>query len=53
MALVVDDLALSSDSIARVRQSLHKFVDREMQPGDLFAVIRTGCGHASAAAVHF
>ena len=44
MALVVDDLGLSFDSISRVRQSLHKFVDREMQPGDLIAVIRTGAG---------
>ena len=44
MALVVDDLGLSFDSISRVRLALHKFVDREMQPGDLIAVIRTGAG---------
>ena len=44
VALVVDDLGLSFDSISRVRQSLHRFVDREMRPGDLIAVIRTGAG---------
>lgn len=44
VALVVDDLGLSFDSIARVRSSLRKFVDTEMQPGDLVAIIRTGAG---------
>jgi VWFA-related protein len=47
VALVVDDLGLSFDSIARVRQSLKKYVDREMQPGDLVGVIRTGAGMGS------
>ena len=44
VALVVDDLGLSFESIARVRSSLKKFVDTEMQPGDLVAIIRTGAG---------
>src|ERR1041385_220466 len=44
VALVVDDLGLSFESIARIRGSLKKFVDQEMQPGDLVAVIRTGAG---------
>lgn len=44
VALVVDDLGLSFESVARVRQSLKKFVDTEMQPGDLVAIIRTGAG---------
>jgi VWFA-related protein len=44
IALVVDDLALAFDSTARVRGALKKFVDSEMQPGDLVAVIRTGAG---------
>jgi VWFA-related protein len=44
MAMVVDDLGLSFDSIARTRDSLKKFVDQQMQPGDLVAVIRTGAG---------
>jgi VWFA-related protein len=41
---VVDDLGLSFDSIVQVRQSLSKWVDMEMQPGDLVAVIRTSAG---------
>lgn len=44
VALVVDDLGLSFESIGRVRSSLKKFVDTEMQPGDLVAIIRTGAG---------
>src|ERR1041385_8168821 len=44
VALVVDDLGLSFESIAQVRNSLKKFVDRDMQPGDLVAVMRTGAG---------
>src|SRR5262245_38997890 len=44
IALVVDDLGLSWETITRVRQSLKKWVDNEMQPGDLVAVIRTGAG---------
>lgn len=47
MALVVDDLGLSFESIARVRQSLKKYVDTQMQPGDLVAIIRTGAGMGS------
>src|SRR5262249_44866616 len=43
-AIVVDDLGLSSDSIIRVRQSITKWVDTQMQPGDLVAVIRTSAG---------
>src|SRR5918997_72444 len=44
VALVVDDLGLSHESSSRVRQALRKFVDEQMQPGDLVAVIRTGAG---------
>lgn len=44
IALVVDDLALSSDSIVRIRESLKKWVDIEMQPGDLVAIVRTNAG---------
>src|SRR5205814_9165101 len=44
VALVDDDLGLSFDSVVRVRQSLWKWVDMEMQPGDLVAVIRTSAG---------
>jgi VWFA-related protein len=44
LALVVDDLGLSFESMAQVRQALKKFVEEQMQPGDLAAVIRTGAG---------
>src|SRR5215204_2889230 len=43
-ALVVDDLSLSFESAARVRQALKKFVDEQMRDGDLVAIIRTGAG---------
>ena len=41
MAMVVDDLGLSAESIARVRQQLRKFVAEELQPSDLVAIVRT------------
>src|SRR2546423_293798 len=44
VALVVDDLGLSFESSHYVREALKKFVDEQMQPGDLVAVIRTGAG---------
>jgi len=44
IVLMVDDLGLSFESMAFVRSSLRKFVERQMQPGDLVAVCRTGAG---------
>jgi VWFA-related protein len=44
MALVVDDLGLSFESAYYVRQALKKFLDQQMQPNDLVAIIRTGGG---------
>jgi VWFA-related protein len=44
VVLLVDDLGLSFQSTARVRRALHKFVNQQMQPGDLVAVIRTRGG---------
>jgi VWFA-related protein len=41
IALVVDDLGLSFESIGSVRAGLRKFVDEQMQPNDLVAVLRT------------
>jgi VWFA-related protein len=43
-ALVVDDLSLSFQSAYQVRRALKKFVDEQMQDGDLIAIIRTGAG---------
>jgi VWFA-related protein len=44
IALVVDDLGLSFESAHYVRQALKKFLDQQMQPGDLVAIIRTAGG---------
>ena len=44
IALVVDDLNLSMVSMVRVQQALRHFVDTDMQPGDLVAIVRTGAG---------
>jgi VWFA-related protein len=44
IALVVDDLTLSFESTYFVRRALKKFVDEQMQDGDLVAIIRTGGG---------
>ena len=44
IALVVDDLSLSWTSTYSVQRALRKFVDEQMQDGDLVAVIRTGAG---------
>ena len=44
VALVVDDLGLSVMSVDVVKTALKKFVDEQMQPGDVVAIIRTGSG---------
>ena len=44
IALVVDDLSLSFESVYYARRALKKFVDEQMQDGDLIAIIRTGGG---------
>src|SRR5579864_8946103 len=44
IVLMADDLGLSFESTARVRRSLKKFVDEQMQEGDLVAIIRTRGG---------
>lgn len=44
IALVVDDLGLSFESVYQVRRALRKFVDEQMQANDLVAIVRTGGG---------
>ena len=44
MALVVDDLNLGASSIHSVRHGLRKFVEDEMRPGDVVALLRTRGG---------
>jgi VWFA-related protein len=42
VALVVDDLGMSFESMAQMRRQMRKFVDEQLQPNDLVAIIRTG-----------
>jgi VWFA-related protein len=44
IALVVDDLGLSFGSTVWAKRALGKFVDEQIQPGDLVAIIRTSSG---------
>ncbi len=44
VALVIDDLGLSYESFGYARQALRKFVDEQMQPTDLVAVLSTSAG---------
>src|SRR5438067_756890 len=46
VALVVDDTALSFQDLVRTRDALKRYVQQQMQPGDLVAVVRTGGGVA-------
>lgn len=47
IALVVDDLRMSHEGISSTRQALRKYVDTQMAPGDLVAIIRTSTGIGS------
>jgi VWFA-related protein len=42
IALVVDDLGISFESMSDIRKQLRKFVNEELQANDLVAIIRTG-----------
>ena len=44
IALVVDDLTLSFESASHTRDALRRFVDLQMQDGDLVGIVRTGAG---------
>ncbi len=44
IALVVDDLRMSTEGIHSTRQALRKFVEEQTQHGDLVAIIRTSGG---------
>jgi len=47
IALVADDLGTSFQDIHYVRRALKKFVDEQMQPGDLVAIMRTSAGQGA------
>jgi VWFA-related protein len=44
IAMIVDDLGLSGVYVYRTREWIKKWIDQDMQPDDLIAVIRTGGG---------
>ena len=41
IALVIDDLGMSAESLNYTRGALRKYVDEQLQPGDVAAIIRT------------
>ena len=42
MVLVVDDLGIAWENMEATRKALRRFVDEEVQDGDLVALVRTG-----------
>ena len=42
IAIVVDDLGMSVESLFYVKRGINEFIDRGTQPGDLIALVRTG-----------
>jgi VWFA-related protein len=44
VVLFADDLSLSADRVPFVRKALHDLVDKQMQPGDLVAIVRASAG---------
>jgi VWFA-related protein len=44
IVLAVDDLGMSSENFPHIKRALKKYVDEQMQPGDLVAVVRTSSG---------
>jgi VWFA-related protein len=47
IAFVVDNLVMSYDQVQLSRRALQKFVETQMQPGDLVAIMPTASGNAS------
>jgi VWFA-related protein len=44
IAIVIDDLKMSYESVIATRKAVRKFIDERMQPGDLIAIVRTSAG---------
>ena len=42
VAFIVDDLFLSAENVPKIKESMHKYVDEQMQPRDLVAIVQTG-----------
>jgi VWFA-related protein len=44
VVLFVDDLSMAAETVPRVRAGLRKFIERQLQPGDLTAIVRASAG---------
>ena len=44
VVLFVDDLSMAAESVPAVRRGLHKFIDQQLRPGDLVAIVRASAG---------
>jgi VWFA-related protein len=47
IVFIIDDIAMSYEQIRYARMSLINFVEKQMQPGDMVAVLRTGSGNSA------
>ena len=47
IAFVVDDLSMSFEQVHFARTALKRFVEKQMQPGDVVAIIKTAQGSAA------
>jgi VWFA-related protein len=44
MVILVDDLHISFENLVYVRKALNKYIDHDVQPGDLVAILHTSSG---------
>jgi VWFA-related protein len=44
---VVDDISMNFENIYYARMAMERFVQKQMQPGDLVAILRTGYGNSA------
>lgn len=47
IVFIIDDIAMNYEMINNARTSLINFVKKQMQPGDMIAVVRTGFGNSA------
>jgi VWFA-related protein len=47
IVFLIDDIAMNFEMINNARMSLVNFVNKQMQPGDMVAVVRTGSGNSA------
>lgn len=47
IVFIIDDIAMNFEMLGNARMSLINFVKKQMQPGDMIAVLRTGFGNSA------